>query len=248
MIGDRLVLGIGTADSAVETLGKRPAKLAQLEAAVALIRGLVAGETVTHPESQAAVRLTYAQTGTRVPILVAVSSPRIHRLAGRIADGAIVLVGIDPHFLAASRAALEAGAAEAGRDLRREGFRVVCWTPCSIQEDGQAARAAVKAHVARVLKRDLPFELNAEDMALVRRIREQYEYYEHMVVGTPHGEIVPDALVERFAVAGTPAEARGQIARLAATRLVDEIALIPHAADPTERERIIRAVDPRAIR
>jgi 5,10-methylenetetrahydromethanopterin reductase len=240
LMGGRTLLGIGTGDSSVETLGKRPARLAALEGAVQTIRGLIAGETVPHQESHADVHLTYAQPGTRVPIYVAVSSPRIHRLAGKIADGAIVLVGTDPGFLAASRRELEAGAAEAGRDLRAEGFRVVCWTPCSILEDGAAARDAVKAHVARVLKRDLPFELGPEDMALVRKIREQYEYYEHMVAGTSHGEIVPDALVERFAVAGTPAEARAQIERLAATGLVDEIALIPHAHDPAARESIIR--------
>jgi 5,10-methylenetetrahydromethanopterin reductase len=240
LMGGRTLLGIGTGDSSVETLGKKPARLAGLEQAVQAIRGLVAGETVPHHESGADVRLTYAQAGTHVPIYIAVSSPRIHRLAGRIADGAIVLVGVDPHFLAASRQALEAGAAEVGRDLRAAGFRVVCWTPCSILPDGAAARDAVKAHVARVLKRDLPFDLGAEDMALVHKIREQYEYYEHMVAGTPHGEIVPDSLVEKFAIAGTPAEARAQIERLAATGLVDEIALIPHAHDPAARESIIR--------
>src|SRR5919199_4378252 len=172
LMGGRTLLGIGTGDSSVETLGKKPARLAALEQAVQTIRGLIAGETVPHQESHADVRLTYAQAGTRVPIYIAVSSPRIHRLAGKIADGAIVLVGVDPHFLSASRRELEAGAAEAGRDLHGEGFRLVCWTPCSIQEDGKAARAAVKAHVARVLKRPLPFEMGAEEMEIVRKIRE----------------------------------------------------------------------------
>jgi len=240
LMGGRTLLGIGTGDSSVETLGKKPARLAALEQAVQTIRGLVAGKTLPHHESGADVRLTYAQVGTHVPIYVAVSSPRIHRLAGKIADGAIVLVGVDPHFLAASRRELEAGAAAVGRDLWAEGFRVVCWTPCSILADGAAARDAVKAHVSRVLKRDLPFELSPDDMALVREIREQYQYYEHMVAGTSHGEIVPDALVEKFAIAGTPAEARAQIERLAATSLVDEIALIPHAHDPAARESIVR--------
>jgi alkanesulfonate monooxygenase SsuD/methylene tetrahydromethanopterin reductase-like flavin-dependent oxidoreductase (luciferase family) len=54
--------------------------------------------------------------------------------------------------------------------------------------------------------------------------------------------VVPDDLVERFAVAGTPAEARAQIDRLAASGLVDEMAIIPHAPDPVEREQIIREV------
>ena len=106
--------------------------------------------------------------------------------------------------------AFSAGSVPGGRDLRAEGFRVICWTPCSIQDDGRAAREAVKAHVARVLKRDLPFALDTETVEAVRKIRAEYEYYRHMMVGTEHGHPVPDALVEKFAVAGTPAEARAQ--------------------------------------
>lgn len=238
--GGRARLGIGLGDSSVETLGKEPARLAFMEQALREIRALIGGESMTHHESGSPIHLTYARAGTRVPTYMAVSGPRIHRLAGRVADGAIVLVGVDPAFLEASRRELDRGAAEAQRDLRAEGFKVVCWTPCAIDDDGHIARAAVKAHVARVLKRDLPFPMNADDTEIVRRIRAHYEYYEHMVVGTAHGEIVPDALVEKFAVAGTPSEVRGQLERLAATGLVDEIALIPHAQDPAQRERIVQ--------
>ena len=242
LAGDRVQLGIGTGDSAVQTLGRKPAKLKALEEAVAAIRALMGGDAVTYPETGADARIVYAAPGAAIPIVIAVSSPRIHRLAGKIADGAIVLVGIDPHFLRSSRRELEAGAAEAGRDLAASGFRVACWTPCSIQDDGQAAREAVKAHVSRVLKRSLPFELSEEDMTVVRRIREEYEYYEHMVAGTRHGSIVPDSLVEKFAVAGTTAEVSAQIERLAASGLADEIVLIPHSQVPAERERMIRLV------
>jgi 5,10-methylenetetrahydromethanopterin reductase len=242
MVGDRLLLGIGSGDSSVETLGKKPSTLANLERSIDVLRDLIGGKTLTSPETNSSVRLTYAKAGTHIPIYPAVSSPKIHRLAGKVGDGAIVLVGVDPHFLQASRRELEAGAAEAGTTLKEKKFRVVCWTPCSILEDGRAARNAVKAHVSRILKRKLPFELDAATMVVVEQIRKEYEYYEHMVVGTAHGEAVPDEMVERFAIAGTPKEARDQIERLAASGLVDEIALIPHTQDPTDRDRIIRLV------
>jgi 5,10-methylenetetrahydromethanopterin reductase len=241
-VGDRLLIGIGAGDSSVETLGKKPSTLANLERSVQILRDLIAGSAVKSPETNSEVRITYAQSGTRIPAYLAVSSPKIHRLAGKIGDGAIVLVGVDPQFLKASRHELEAGAAEAGTTLEARNFRVVCWTPCSILDDGRAARSAVKAHVARVLKRKLPFELDAATMDVVDKIRQQYEYYEHMVVGTHHGEVVTDELVERFAIAGTPKEARDQLERLAASGLVDEIAIIPHTQDPRDRDRIIRLV------
>ena len=113
-----------------------------------------------------------AVSRTPIPVYPAVSSPKIHRLAGKIGDGAIVLVGVDPHFLQASRRELEAGAGEAGTTLKDKKFRVVCWTPCSILDDGRAARRAVKAHVSRILKRKLPFELDAAAMEVVNKIRQ----------------------------------------------------------------------------
>src|SRR5436305_1817108 len=85
-------------------------------------------------------------------------------------------------------------------------------------------------------------ELDPPTQRVVEQVRERYAYYEHMVPGTPHGEVVPDDLVERFAIAGTESEARAQIERLASSGLVDEIAIIPHAANPAERESIIRKV------
>src|SRR4051794_10105755 len=129
LMGGRTLLGIGTGDSSVETLGKKPARLAALEQAVQLIRGLVAGQTVSHPESSAAVRLTYAQPDTRVPIYIAVSSPRIHRLAGQVARGAVVLVGVDPRFLAPPRQAPEAPAPPGGRGRRAAGLPRAFSTP-----------------------------------------------------------------------------------------------------------------------
>jgi len=241
-VGDRVLVGIGAGDSSVETLGKKPSTLANLEKSIGILRDLMGGKTMTWPETGAEVRITYAAGQKPIPVYPAVSSPKIHRLAGKVGDGAIVLVGVDPQFLRASRAELEAGAAEAGTTLKDKKFRVVCWTPCSILDDGRAARGAVKAHVARILKRKLPFELDGPAMDVVTKIRAHYEYYEHMVVGTPHGDIVPDDMVERFAIAGTPKEAREQIERLAATGLVDEIAIIPHTQDPKDRDRIIKLV------
>jgi 5,10-methylenetetrahydromethanopterin reductase len=242
MIGDRLRLGIGAGDSSVETLGKKPSTLANLERSVEMLRSLIGGKTVKSPETNSEIRLTYAKEETYIPIYPAVSSPKIHRLAGKIGDGAIILVGVDPPFLKASRKELEAGAAEAGKTLKERNFRVVCWVPCSILDNGRAARSAVKAHVARILKRKLPFELDGPTMEIVTKIRQHYEYYEHMVVGTAHGELVSDELVERFAIAGTPAEAHDQLRRLAATGLVDEIAIIPHTENPKDRDRIIHLV------
>ncbi len=235
LTGGRVAMGIGAGDSSVETWGARPATMAQLGAAVRTVRSLLAGEHVQMSHGEA--HLTWVKP-LKMPLFVAGSGPKILRVAGQVADGAIILVGVAPEYVQAAIEAIREGAREVGRDLEAEGFQFVLWTPVSIDKDGQKARDAVKAHVARVLKRPLPFTLTDPDREVQRRIYAEYEYYEHMVVGTHHGDIVPDELVSRFAIAGTVEECREQVERLKETDL-NQIAIIPHTPDPRDRLELL---------
>ncbi len=245
LTGERAVLGIGMGDSSLETLGLKPAKLAELEEKIQLFRGLVAGEEV-EIEKGFKSRITFAHPGQKIPVYIGASGPKILKLSGKIADGTIVLVGTHPAYLDAALDKIEEGALESGRTLQWEvpaaggGFEAVCWTPCSIQEDGKAAREAVKSHVSRVLKRALPFELTEEDKAVQKKVYEHYDYFEHMVAGTGHGSVVPDEMVEKFAIAGTPSECRDQVKRLVQTGRLGQIAIIPHTVNPADRAQVIR--------
>lgn len=236
MAPGRVALGIGMGDSSVETLGRKPATLARLSEAIGTIRKLVAGESAVHEGNE--VHFSWAPK-TRVPVFIGASGPRLLRLAGQVADGAIILVGVTPEYLQGAFACIEEGAREAGRDLKAEGFKYVCWAPCSISKDGKAARDFVKPHVARVLKRPLPFTLNEEDQAAVAEVYATYEYYKHMEVGAAHGDIVPDRLVNQFAIAGTVEECREQVSRLKEAGL-DQIAIIPHTPNPSDRAWVVK--------
>ncbi len=236
LTGGRVALGIGAGDSSVETYGNRPAKLSQLESAVGAIRGLLSGDTVEVGEGNA--RLDWAEP-SRIPVYIAGSGPKILALAGKIPDGAIILVGTAPEQVQAAIACIQAAGKEAGRDLDAEGFRYVLWAPCSISEDGSAARDFVKSHVARVLKRPLPFAMNDEDQAVVDEVYRQYEYYSHMVVGAKHSEIVPERLVSKFAIAGTVEECRAQVQALKEQTSLHQIAIIPHTPDAADRAGLV---------
>ena len=195
----RVALGIGAGDSSVETLGQRPATLARLEESIRVVRRLVAGERVAMDGGE--VLMDWVNVPP-IPVFIGASGPRILRLAGKVADGAIILVGTDPDYLRQAMECIRRGAQDAGRDLEADGFRYVCWAPCSIDSDGNAARASVKSHVARVLKRRLPFSLSKEDQAAADQIYQGYDYYKHMVVGAGHGDLVPDRLVSKFCHCG----------------------------------------------
>ena len=148
-------------------------------------------------------------------------------------------MGTEPKQVQAAIGCIKAAAAKVGRDLDADGFRYVLWAPCSIGEDGTAARNLVKSHVARVLKRPLPFTLNAEDQAVVDEVYRAYEYYDHMVVGAKHSDVVPDRLVSKFAIAGTVDECRLQVQRLRDQTALHQIAIIPHTVDPKDRAALV---------
>lgn len=233
----RVVLGIGTGDSALRTMGRKPMRLAELERTVADLRRLFAGEDVPEPASGVPFRIAHGVPAT-IPIYIAASAPRILQLAGKIADGVIMLVGTDPRFIEAGLDRVAAGAAAAGRSL--SDLEVVLWTPTAISADAAQARSLVKAHVARVLIRPLPADLDPELMAHVEHIRSAYDYYEHMDVRADHASLVPDSLIEHFALAGDPDDCARQLDAIAQTA-VDQVAIIPFAPTPSGRDGVMES-------
>jgi len=147
--GGRVALGIGTGDSSLRTMGLTPLKLSELEQAVEELRALFRGESVLERRSGARFRLGYLTGPVRIPIYIAASAPKILQLAGRIADGVIVLVGTAPHFIEAALQRIESGARESGRTL--EDLDIVLWTPTAINDDPAEAHDLVRAHVSRVV-------------------------------------------------------------------------------------------------
>jgi 5,10-methylenetetrahydromethanopterin reductase len=234
LTGGRVVLGIGTGDSSLRTMGLKPMKLAELEAYVETMRTLFRGEEAKEPATGDPFRLNYLPGPIDVPIYIAASAPKILKLTGRIADGCVMLVGTDPNFIRGGLERIAAGAEEAGRDPGD--LKIILWTPTAIDEDGTRARDLVRAHVSRVVIRPLPFEVPEEDMEAVERIRESYDYYHHMDTEASHADLVPDSLVDRFALAGTPEECRARVAEIADLG-IDQLAIIPFTPPGGDRGR-----------
>ena len=233
----RAALGIGTGDSSLRTMGLSPLKLAELERAVAELRALFRGESVTEASSGAEFRLGYLDAPIHVPIYIAASAPKILRLAGRIADGVIVLVGTAPEFVAAALDTVRAGARESGREL--SDLHIVLWTPTAIAEDATAAKDLVRAHVSRVVIRPLPAPVDPALESVIERIRAGYDYYRHMDPQAHHAGLVPDELVDLFALAGTPEECQARLKQI--TDLgVDQVSIVPFAGPGESRSGTIR--------
>ncbi|MBL1116449.1 LLM class flavin-dependent oxidoreductase [Streptomyces sp. 110] len=235
--GGRVALGIGTGDSSLRTMGLKPLKLAELEGAIAELRALFRGESVKEAHSGADFHLNYVREPMHVPIYIAASAPKILKLAGRVADGVLVLVGTAPHFIEAALATIEEGARESGRQL--SDLHIVLWTPTAISTDAVEARDLVRAHVARVCIRPLPAEVDPALQTAIDRIRDTYDYYHHMDTEADHADLVPDELVDLFALAGTPQECSEGVARIAKLG-VDQVSIVPFVRPGESRADTIR--------
>ena len=229
----RTIVGIGLGDSSVETMGMKPAKLSYFEKTMAQMRQLLDGQEVQLETGK--IHLLHP-CKAKVPIYIAASGPKMLELSGRIADGIIVLVGVADEYIAHARERIAAGAKAAGRKV--EDVNLVLWVPCAVS-DSAPAKDAVKAHVARVVAHPLPYVLDPTEQKVLEEIRKTYDYYHHMDQQANHAEVIPDWLVDKFAIAGSVAECRAQLERIKKTG-IQQIAIIPYSPPGGSREETIR--------
>ena len=225
--GGRVICGIGRGDSSVRVIKRRPSNLAGVEAAVNAIHGVGRGEPVPQ-ENGPDAQMPWAGGGTRV--YVAGYGPKALRLAGRVGDGVIFQIA-DPFVIEWGMQHVRAGAEEAGKNP--DDLVVHVATATYISDDINEAReqtrwfgAVVGNHIADVLQHHASDDLPDELIDFVKG-RGDYDYREHAEPGTDHSKYVPDEIVDRFCVIGTPDEIRRRLHELEALG-VSEFNIYPH--------------------
>ena len=138
----RMILGVGSGDSSIKTLGLRPTRLAEMRAGIGLIRRLTAGEAIDFEGRE--MRL-HASLDRAVPVYMAANGPRALELAGEIADGVITVAGIAPDLVARMRERVAVGAERAGRSL--DELELCFGVFCHVTEDEREAARIVKPYV-----------------------------------------------------------------------------------------------------
>jgi 5,10-methylenetetrahydromethanopterin reductase len=116
----RVCLTVAPGFLSVRNLGRPQARLDSLRQAVLALRGLLAGRSVVVDGTE--MRLRNAATSPP-PVYLLAAGPRMVELAGEVADGALLFVGLHPVAIARARQHLEAGAQRAGRSL--DGFKTI---------------------------------------------------------------------------------------------------------------------------
>ena len=220
----RIRLGIGVGDSGPLNLGVPRTSVRDLEAAVTAIRQLLQGDET--PGQSRPLRLSYVQKrdASPVPIYVAATGQRTLRMAGHVADAA--LISGMPDELPNSVAVIRAGEQEAGRAAGST--RILFWTTACVDEDRQAARNAVRGSVARRAMNTFSRQLRdgllgEEDRAALERL--QAAHQQGHLSDTGYSDLVPERWIDRFSVAGTPNEVRERLERTLSDG-ADEISMI----------------------
>ena len=258
----RVVLGIGTGNSARRAMGMAPYRVSQLREHVRVIRGLLGGGEVEYREgdAQRTIRLFHQQlqlinTRERIPIYVAGNAPKAIELAGEMGDGFITSRTNSVEGWRETRTWLRAGAARGGR--RAEDVYTMLLTAACILRPGEThdsprvraeagpwAMVALHALYEGVQKAEAaPAPIRAEFAAYKeyadRRFANDPRYY--LALHDGHGLYVqPDEerfvsgeLIRHATMSGTPEELILRLRALEAEG-VRQVAFIPTASGVAE--------------
>ena len=189
----RAILGLGSGDNAVRTLGRRPASVAEMRDAIDVCR------------------TRFRSDGADIPIYVAAAGPRMTALACESADGIIVPSGAStPEDLRRALERVDVALQDCGRD--RASLRVLYYLGFAVAPKRKDALDDARGGVARrVMNFVGPGRLCPPELVHLRAEMEQvaagYDYADHLKSHVAHASSVSDELVEAVSIAGTPQQA-----------------------------------------
>ena len=205
MFGNRTVCGIGRGDSAVRVTNGKPTTVREMREATHVIRELANCRSVDYKGSH--LQFPWTRTSA-LEVWVAAYGPLALKAAGEVGDGYILQLA-DVDIARWMITSVREAAAAAGRDPEAITFCVAA--PAYVGDDWAHMRdqcrwfgGMVGNHVADIVAKygesgDVPTALTDYIKG-----REGYDYNEHGRAGNIHTAFVPDEIVDRFCILGTP--------------------------------------------
>jgi 5,10-methylenetetrahydromethanopterin reductase len=139
----RTCLTVAPGFISTRSIGKSRAGVAFMRDAIRDLRRLLAGEEVGFGPASTRLRNRSAMP---TPVHLLAAGPRMIELAGEVADGAFLMVGLHPAAVRAARRHLEEGARRAGRSLA--GFPVTFVVTLGLGADEEAGAGWVRSWFA----------------------------------------------------------------------------------------------------
>jgi 5,10-methylenetetrahydromethanopterin reductase len=238
----RMVFAMGSGDSALLNLGERPARLAEMRDYLGAMRELLRGGTASYRGK----RLNLSWPGHDVPLYVAAEGPKTLELAGEIADGVIVNLGLSESILHETIDRIHAGASKAKRDPAE----LDIWTVVRVNvcDDVAVGLDEIKMELASNAHHVFRFTLESkgvpdEMVAAIERVQRGYVPAAHEYIGGPNAALVEeptllDYLARRFAVVGTPDACVQRLREIASAGITNML----FTGFVRDRPRLIRAL------
>lgn len=139
----RACLTVAPGFISTRTMGKPRAPVSVMREAIRDLRRLLAGEAVAFGEASTRLR---NRSATATPVYLLAAGPRMIELAGEVADGAFLFVGLHAASIRAALRHLEEGARRAGRSLA--GFPVVFVVTLGLGPDAEVGARWVRSWFA----------------------------------------------------------------------------------------------------
>lgn len=213
-------IGHGTAEW-MEQIGAKPASwLRSIEEVTSAVRRILRGDPVDMEGEY--VRLSGVQLeqkpGMVPPVLLGVRGDKSLRVAGRCADGVLLIENSAPGYVRKARSLMAAGRADVGA---AGGGRVVVYANCIVDDDDpDAAKAQMRDLVAEHNGRGLDPVVAPLDFADEMQVLIVAGGVEALRTG------MPDAWLHELAITGAHHQARESMSRLAEAG-ADAVVLVP---------------------
>ena len=214
----RAIIGMGTGDGPVYSLGRMATKLVDFEKGLRTIRELLHERGIDVPRSRERaggnVRL---KVGKRpVPIYISAEGPKTLRVAGRTCDGVSLGAGYDQHVTDWARRRIAEGANDESRRL--EDIDIMPAGMIVVDDNGALARRRVRSRMANRAHHNFRFTMETVpegEAAGVQRFMDNFDISKP-IEERIDPDFVTDYLVERFTIAGTPQECIAKVKKLEA--------------------------------
>lgn len=211
----RASLAIGTGDSAVYSIGRTPARVAELREAVETIQSLLGGDVVEfdgEPFQLAA--------GTPVTeVHVAAEGPKTLRMAGAVGDGVVFGGGTNPETVDWALDRINEGCESAGRSL--SDLHITALAPACVAETEATAvdrlidlLEPIAYHNFSLSTEDAPEQHRADLEQLVERHDMQQHGQADADPADALSKPTKQYLGQRFAIAGPPERCRARVEAL----------------------------------
>jgi 5,10-methylenetetrahydromethanopterin reductase len=231
--GGRFVLGIGRGDSSLAHLGLAPASPPAFETYLSRLQGYLRGEEVPFTDDGAAPVSTLGlaggpsasrihwigAAGSKVPVDVAATGPKVIRAAARHADRVTFAVGASVERL---RWAMEVFLSE------RSNKPVGAYVPVIVNPSRDAARELIRGGVASfarfsVMHGQVVGPADEGSREALAEVHHAYDMNRHFTHGSPQSRGLPAEVIDQFGVAGPAAycvERLSELVELGLTKLV----------------------------